>query len=208
MTCSTSSTSSSSPRRAMPSPRCFTSRWRVTTTATLPRWPLVSCWPDVKAVYLFSMFFFRRRQGCCCRRLPEGIPGVISRLALKDYLSLLLPNRTPLISQNQPCSPPIQSGERHCCWHLIRLWQHQVHPLSDGDLTKLMYHRSYPFRLGLALNFSVFYYEIMSSPDKACQLAKQVSPTHESKHLRIFCMMNNVGVLSHLFIKGEMILLC
>ena len=33
---------------------------------------------------LFSMFFFRRRQGCCCRRLPEGIPGVISRLALKD----------------------------------------------------------------------------------------------------------------------------
>ena len=158
--------------------------------------------------FLFSMFFFRRRQGCCCRRLPEGIPGVISRLALKDSWSLLLPNRTPLISQNQPCSPPIQSGEGHYCWHLIRLWQHQVHPLSDGDLTKLLYHRSYPFRLGLALNFSVFYYEIMSSPDKACQLAKQVSPTHESKHLRIFYMMNNVGVLSHLFIKGEMILLC
>jgi len=41
------------------------------------------------------------------------------------------------------------------------------------DIAKSSMQPTHPIRLGLALNFSVFYYEIMSSPDKACQLAKQ-----------------------------------
>lgn len=32
---------------------------------------------------------------------------------------------------------------------------------------------THPIRLGLALNFSVFYYEILNSPDRACKLAKE-----------------------------------
>jgi len=41
------------------------------------------------------------------------------------------------------------------------------------DIAKEKMQPTHPIRLGLALNFSVFYYEILNSPDKACQLAKQ-----------------------------------
>jgi len=41
------------------------------------------------------------------------------------------------------------------------------------DVSKSKMQPTHPIRLGLALNFSVFYYEILNSPDKACQLAKQ-----------------------------------
>ena len=34
---------------------------------------------------------------------------------------------------------------------------------------------THPIRLGLALNYSVFHYEIENKPDKACSLAKKVS---------------------------------
>ncbi|KAL3961747.1 hypothetical protein ACCO45_003270 [Purpureocillium lilacinum] len=40
--------------------------------------------------------------------------------------------------------------------------------VAQTDLTP-----THPIRLGLALNFSVFYYEILNSPDRACHLAKQ-----------------------------------
>ncbi|MCJ8740074.1 hypothetical protein PDJAM_G00054680 [Pangasius djambal] len=41
---------------------------------------------------------------------------------------------------------------------------------SDIAMTDLQ--PTHPIRLGLALNFSVFYYEILNSPDRACRLAK------------------------------------
>ena len=42
------------------------------------------------------------------------------------------------------------------------------------DISKKDMQPTHPIRLGLALNFSVFYYEILNSPDQACSLAKSV----------------------------------
>jgi len=44
---------------------------------------------------------------------------------------------------------------------------------SASDIASSDLPPTHPIRLGLALNFSVFYYEILNSPDQACQIAKQ-----------------------------------
>ncbi|XP_045568096.1 14-3-3 protein beta/alpha-A [Salmo salar] len=40
------------------------------------------------------------------------------------------------------------------------------------EISKKDMQPTHPIRLGLALNFSVFYYEILNSPEQACKLAK------------------------------------
>uniref|UniRef100_A0A0D6R790 14-3-3 domain-containing protein n=1 Tax=Araucaria cunninghamii TaxID=56994 RepID=A0A0D6R790_ARACU len=51
---------------------------------------------------------------------------------------------------------------------------HTLEAYKDAqDIALVEMPSTHPIRLGLALNFSVFYYEIMNSPDKACTLAKQ-----------------------------------
>jgi 14-3-3 protein epsilon len=45
--------------------------------------------------------------------------------------------------------------------------------LNAVEVAKENMSPAHPIRLGLSLNFAVFYYEIDSSPDKACALAQQ-----------------------------------
>lgn len=41
---------------------------------------------------------------------------------------------------------------------------------AASDIAMIELPPTHPIRLGLALNFSVFYYEILNSPDRACRL--------------------------------------
>mmetsp|Transcript_16127 Transcript_16127/g.15512 ORF Transcript_16127/g.15512 Transcript_16127/m.15512 type:complete len:118 (+) Transcript_16127:401-754(+) len=43
----------------------------------------------------------------------------------------------------------------------------EAHEIAGKSL-----QNTHPVKLGLALNFSVFYYEIMQSPEKACKMAR------------------------------------
>ncbi|KAI3758971.1 hypothetical protein L6452_06544 [Arctium lappa] len=57
-------------------------------------------------------------------------------------------------------------------WISTLLNRHRSEAASAAASTKLP--STHPIRLGLALNFLVFYYEIMNSPERACHLPKQV----------------------------------
>ncbi|PSN71656.1 putative 14-3-3 family protein ArtA [Corynespora cassiicola Philippines] len=88
--------------------------------------------------------------------------------------------------------PSAESGESKVFYHKMKGDYHRyLAEFAIGDKRKTSADKSleaykaatdvattslaptHPIRLGLALNFSVFYYEILNSPDQACQLAKQ-----------------------------------
>ena len=82
------------------------------------------------------------------------------------------PTKRPWTSPRTTCLPRIPSGR----WTISQLLiYHQACYL----MSKYIHSIPTLFRLGLALNFSVFFYEIINAPDKACQLAKEVRKSRE-----------------------------
>ena len=87
-----------------------------------------------------------------------------------------VPQRLSTGCKLRTASPPAQlSSAAHCQSAFICIHQQTLSTVLQ-DIALVDLPPTHPIRLGLALNFSVFYYEILNSPERACHLAKQVRP--------------------------------
>ncbi|KAF3682506.1 14-3-3 protein 6 [Capsicum annuum] len=119
-----------------------------------------------------SKVFYLKMKGDYYRYLAEFKTGAERKEAAENTLSAYK-------SAQETCRPDNLGGKNeewifemcfkeqfgdNSCRKFIRL----IQDIANAELAP-----THPIRLGLALNFSVFYYEILNSPDRACNLAKQ-----------------------------------
>ena len=119
----------------------------------------------------------------CCGRLPKSLSGRLRHQQVKDaahpsYPVGLGPQLLCLLLRNSQLPREGlsigQSGNALFLTLLATVENSQKAYQEAFDIAKSKMPTTHPIRLGLALNFSVFYYEILNSPDRACHLAKQV----------------------------------
>jgi 14-3-3 protein len=84
-----------------------------------------------------------------------------------------------------------------CKWSIVDVLSESKNAYQAAmDVAKKEMQPTHPIRLGLALNYSVFFYEIQNAPDEACQLAKQVA--HHCLYIYIECTRSKAA-LNHRF---------
>lgn len=104
--------------------------------------------------------------------IPKAGPGESKVFYYKMYTAL---------SMRQVASDSVRKGDYHRYLAEFATGDKRkeaataAHEAYKGatDVAQTDLAPTHPIRLGLALNFSVFYYEILNSPDRACHLAKQ-----------------------------------
>lgn len=106
--------------------------------------------------------------------------------------SFYFPVFSVLWQNNNPCLLTIEVLPKLTQWHAffpfhLAVVEDSQKAYQDAyDISKSKMQPTHPIRLGLALNFSVFYYEILNSPEKACQLAKSVCFLNHNFYIYIF----------------------
>jgi 14-3-3 protein epsilon len=114
-----------------------------------------------------SKVFYLKMKGDYHRYLAEFKAGAERKEAGEHTLLAYKAAQVggPFTAPAPPQHVLVRAMHAHADW--VRVMHAQDIALVDLPPT-------HPIRLGLALNFSVFYYEIMNSPERACHLAKQV----------------------------------
>ncbi len=114
-----------------------------------------------------SKVFYLKMKGDYHRYLAEFKTGADRKEAAEHTL---LAYKAAQVTRH--CQRLALLSEFHAPRSALR--QPHVPRRSAQDIALVDLPPTHPIRLGLALNFSVFYYEILNSPERACHLAKQV----------------------------------
>ena len=117
-----------------------------------------------------SKVFYHKMYAPAMRYFPREADA--NRSTGKVTITVISPSLPLEKNARMPRLPPT-TPTRYVIATLITGGLGLIELQSATDVAQTELTPTHPIRLGLALNFSVFYYEILNSPDRACHLAKQ-----------------------------------
>ncbi|GFY89415.1 general regulatory factor 2 [Actinidia rufa] len=119
-----------------------------------------------------SKVFYLKMKGDYHRYLAEFKTGGERKEAAENTLNAYKAAQNSTKESNATSQMHI-GATPHVCDRVVVGAGVDFYGVAFVDIASAELASTHPIRLGLALNFSVFYYEILNSPDRACSLAKQ-----------------------------------